>query len=182
MEIIDFRVRPRTEFFLKDVVPKVIPAYEKYVEVFHMEPRLTLTSLDESVAEMTAASITRGVIFSPNASGNQKVHEACSRFPDHYYGLAGIDITEGVTKGVADLERAYDELGLLGLSLSPFMTGIRPDDPRYYPLYALSDRQGKFVQIHSAVHFNPAVYKGDTLCYAFSYIRLCIYFSFKMNG
>ena len=157
MEIIDFRVRPRTEFFLKGIVPKVLPAYEKYVELFHMEPRIKITSLAESVVEMTAASITHGVIFSPNASGNHTVHEACSQFQDHYYGLAGIDITEGVTRGVEDLERAYEELGLLGLCLSPFMTGVRPDDPRYYPLYALSDRKGKLLQIHSAVHFNPAV-------------------------
>ena len=157
MEIIDFRVRPRTEFFMRDLVPTVIPAYEEYVKLFHMEPRLKLTSIDESVAEMTAASITCGVIFSPNASGNHMVHEICSRFPNHYYGLAGIDITEGVTRGVEDLERAYDEQGLLGFSLCPFMTCIRPDDPRYYPLYALSERKGKLIQIHSAVHFNPAV-------------------------
>lgn len=106
MEIIDFRLRPRTEFFFKDLVPKVIPAYEAYVELFHMEPRLTLTSLAESVAEMTAASIAHGVIFSSRASGNQEVHDACCRFPDNYYGLAGIDITEGVTRGVEDLGRA----------------------------------------------------------------------------
>jgi uncharacterized protein len=56
-----------------------------------------------------------------------------------------------------ELERAYDQYGLPGWSLSSFMTGVAADDRRYYPLYALSERLGKTVQIHSAGHFNPSV-------------------------
>ena len=125
--------------------------------MFRIEPRLRLGTLQESVEEMTAGDVTHGVIFSGNAEGNLQVAEACRQFPDNYYGLAGIDITEGVTRGMLDLEKAYFDLGLPGLGLSPFMTGIPADDPRYYPLHALSEKAGRMVQIHSAAHFNPDV-------------------------
>ncbi|NOZ01643.1 MAG: amidohydrolase [Deltaproteobacteria bacterium] len=148
-------MRPRTAYFFKDLVPDVIPAYRTYVKMFHIEPRLRLVSMEESVAEMTSGEVTHGVIFSGSAEGNLKVRDACRQFPDQYIGMAGIDITRGVTRGMKDLEQAYDEFGLAGLSLSPFMTGIPADDPRYFPLYALSEKAGKVVQIHSAVHFNP---------------------------
>ena len=155
MTIIDFRVRPRTAYFFKDLVPDVIPAYRAYVKMFHIEPRLRLVSMEESVAEMTSGEVTHGVIFSGSAEGNLKVRDACRKFPDQYIGLAGIDITRGVTRGMLDLEQAYEEYGLAGLSLSSFTTGIPADDPRYFPLYALSEKADKVVQIHCAVHFNP---------------------------
>lgn len=157
MPVIDFRVRPHTAYFFKNLVPTVIPAYQAYVKMFHGEPRLRLKTLEESVVEMTSGEVTHGVIFSDSAEGNLEVRSACRQFPDRYYGLAGIDITKGVTKGMLDLDKAYQEYGLLGLSLSAFMTGIPADDPRYFPLYALSDKAGRMVQIHSAAHFNPAV-------------------------
>ena len=155
MAVIDFRVRPRTAYFFKDLVPNVIPAYKTYVEMFGIEPRLRLVTLEESVAEMTAGDVTHGVVFSGSAEGNREVREACQAFPSQFFGLAGIDIKAGVTQGVQDLEKAYGEYGLLGLSISSFMTGVPADDPRYYPLYALSERARKVVQIHSAAHFNP---------------------------
>lgn len=157
MTVIDFRVRPRTAYFFKDMVPTVIPEYRAYLKMFHAGPRLRIGTLEESVVEMTSGEVTHGVIFSDSAEGNLEVCAACRQFPDRYYGLAGIDITKGVTKGVFDLDKAYHEYGLLGLSLSAFMTGIPADDPRYFPLYALSDKAGRMVQIHSAAHFNPAV-------------------------
>ena len=157
MKIIDFRVRPRTAHFYRDLVPEVIAAFRMYVKMFHIEPRLQIGPLAESVEEMTAGGVTRGVIFGSNAADNLEVQAACRSFPDNYYGLAGIDVTDGVTRGMKDLDRAYGELGLLGLSMSPFMTGIPATDPRNYPLYALSEEAGKVVQIHSAAHFNPAV-------------------------
>lgn len=157
MSVIDFRVRPRTAYFFKDLVPTVIPAYQAYVKIFHGESRLRLGTIEESVAEMTSGEITHGVIFSDSSEGNLEVFAACRQFPHRYYGLAGIDITKGVTKGMIDLEKAYKEYGLLGLNLSAFMTGIPADDPRYFPLYALSDKAGRMVQIHSAAHLNPAV-------------------------
>jgi len=71
--------------------------------------------------------------------------------------LAGIDIREGVTQGVADLEIAYLEYGLSGLTLTPCLSGVSATDPRYYPLYALSEKMDRLVHIHSSQHFNPAL-------------------------
>lgn len=121
-----------------------------------MEDRLTLAPLEESVKEMTAQGITKGVIFPGSFAGSKEVLDVIKAYPETYIGLAEIDITEGVTEGVEDLEQSYSEFGFRGMTLSPFLTGIYATDPRYYPLYSLSERMGKAVQIHSSTHFNPA--------------------------
>jgi predicted TIM-barrel fold metal-dependent hydrolase len=160
MEIIDFRVRPQTPYFYRNIWPDTIPAFQPYVKLFKATPgddRLSHKPVEQSIEQMAGHGISRAVIFAGDADGNLEVSKICKQHPDTYVGLAGVDIRQGTSKGVEDLERAYTEYGLLGLSLSPFSAGIPPDDPRYYPLYALSERMGKVFQCHSAIHYNPAV-------------------------
>ncbi len=160
MEIIDFRVRPQTEFFYRKIYPNPIPAFEPYIRLFKATPgddRLSFKPIEDSIEEMGAHGITRAVVFGGDEEGNKAVFEVCEKYPKTYIGLAGIDVTHGVSKGVEDLETAYRDYGLRGLSLSPFVTGIRPDDSRYYPLYALSEKMGRVLQCHSAIHYNPEV-------------------------
>jgi uncharacterized protein len=155
MKILDFRTRPRTEYFFKDIAPKPIPAFEWYFSVYHMDDRLTMAPLEDTVEEMRAAGITQGVIFSGNFGGIEHVYEACRKYPDVFIGMTSIDVNEGVTKSMLDLEKAFNEYNIHGMTLSPFISGIYPTDPRHYPLYALCERMGKCVQIHSSTHFNP---------------------------
>ncbi len=158
MEIIDFRVRPQTEYFYRNIYPKAIPAFQPYVMLFKPDDdRLRYKTIEDSIEQMKGEGINRAVIFGGDAEGNKEVYEVCKKYPDTYIGLAGIDISQGITKGVKDLEIAYNDYGLSGLSMGPFVTGIYPNDSRYYPLYALSERMGKVLQCHSAIHFNPTV-------------------------
>ncbi len=155
MDIIDFRTRPRTAFFYRNILPEPIPAFKRYFSHYHIDTRLTLAPLSESVKEMQSAGVSRGVIFPGSYEGVGEVLDVINEFPDTYIGMAEIDISKGVTKGVRDLERCYKEHGFKGMTLSPFLTGIYPTDPKYYPLYYLSEKMGKPVQIHSSTHFNP---------------------------
>ena len=160
MEILDFRVRPQTDYFYRNIYPNTIPAYAPYIRLFDMseeDGRLIKKPIEQSIDEMARQGITKGVIFAGEAEGNKEVFKVCSQYPDTYIGLAGINITQGVSKGVEDLEQALDEYGLKGLSLGPFATGIPATDPRYYPLYSLLERKGKVLQCHSAIHYNPDV-------------------------
>lgn len=155
MEVIDFRTRPRTPYFYRDLVPRVKPHLKSYVKMYNIEPRLSLTSLSESIREMNSSGVTHGVIFAANAEGNREVYNACRQHPEFYTGLAGVDLSKGATESYMKLEQAYEEFRLAGLTLSPCITGIYSTDPRCYPLYALSEKLGKMVQIHSSIHFIP---------------------------
>ena len=55
--------------------------------------------------------------------------------PDRFYGLAGIDPTEGM-EGVRSLERAVKEFGFIGAHSYPHWFELSPDDRKYYPFYA----------------------------------------------
>ena len=161
MEIVDFRVRPRTTNFYRSIYPTLIPELKNYERIFDYDGRARKrripSTFEESIEEMRQGGVSKGVIFAGNGANNQEVFETCARFPDVYYGLADADPREGVGKTFADLERAYVEYNLKGLNLSPWWTGVSPLDSRCYPLYALSEKLGKMVQIHSSIHYNTRV-------------------------
>jgi predicted TIM-barrel fold metal-dependent hydrolase len=63
------------------------------------------------------------------------VADAVQQYPNRFYGLAGIDPTEGMS-GVRQLEHAVKELGFIGAHLYPHWFELAPDHARYYPFYA----------------------------------------------
>ena len=65
----------------------------------------------------------------------ETVADAVQRHPDRFYGLAGIDPTEGMN-GVRALARAVTEYGFIGAHLYPHWFELAPDHARYYPFYA----------------------------------------------
>ncbi|MFN8557288.1 MAG: amidohydrolase family protein [Dehalococcoidia bacterium] len=71
-------------------------------------------------------------------TSNHTPYEAVARVieqhPDRFYGLAGVDPTEGMSS-VRQLEEAITGMGFVGAHL--YRTGsLPPDDRRYYPFYA----------------------------------------------
>lgn len=155
MEIIDFRTRPRTAYYYRQIHPKPIPEVELYFKVYHMEGQMGLTSLEESVAEMQAAGISKGVVFSGDFEHCKQVYEDCKKFPDTLIPMTEIDISQGVLKSKRELEYAFKEYDFKGMTLSPFISGVYPTDSRLFPLYALCEEMGKPVHVHSSTHFNP---------------------------
>ena len=65
----------------------------------------------------------------------QVVADAVRAHPDRFYGIAGIDPTEGMN-GVRELERAVGELGFIGAHVYPHWFELAPDHAKYYPFYA----------------------------------------------
>lgn len=63
------------------------------------------------------------------------VAEAVNKYPNRFYGLAGIDPTEGM-KGVRELERAVKDFGFVGAHVYPHWFNLPPDHAKYYPFYA----------------------------------------------
>ena len=63
------------------------------------------------------------------------VADACTKYPDRFYGLAGIDPFEGMD-GVRAFEDAVTNMGFIGAHLYPHWFELAPDHAKYYPFYA----------------------------------------------
>ena len=63
------------------------------------------------------------------------VADAVNQYPDRFYGLAGLDPTEGMD-GVRQLEKGVNEYGFIGAHFYPHWFELAPDHAKWYPFYA----------------------------------------------
>jgi uncharacterized protein len=124
------------------------PAWKKDFFVGKMKADTGLMeglSLEQMIARMDAAGIERAFLVAPK-SGRvglpgcyhlpyDVIARAVARHPDRFYGLAGIDPTEGMD-GVRALEQAVKNDGFIGAHCYPHWFELAPDHARYYPFYA----------------------------------------------
>jgi predicted TIM-barrel fold metal-dependent hydrolase len=103
-------------------------------------------TLERLLEKMDNAGIERAMLISaksgpvPGSPANyhipdEMVAEAVRKCPERFYGLAGIDPTQGM-RGVRALEHAVKELGFIGAHFYPHWFEMAPDHPKYYPFYA----------------------------------------------
>lgn len=74
------------------------------------------------------------------------VAEAINKYPDRFYGLAGLDASEGM-HGVRELEKAVKEYGFIGAHFYPHWFELAPDHAKWYPFYAKCVELGIPVQL-----------------------------------
>lgn len=102
-------------------------------------------SIAEMLRRMDHAGIERAFLIAPKVGrlGHpstwhlpyEVVLGAVKNHPDRFFGLAGVDPTEGM-KGVGELQRAVEEYGFVGAHGYPHWFEIAPDQARWYPIYA----------------------------------------------
>ncbi|MEO8545514.1 MAG: amidohydrolase family protein [Burkholderiaceae bacterium] len=102
-------------------------------------------SLDTMLARMDAAGIERAMLVAAKVGDKnhpscyhvpyELVRDAVRQYPDRFYGLAGLDPTEGM-RGVRQLEQAVKEYGFIGAHFYPHWFELAPDHARWYPFYA----------------------------------------------
>jgi predicted TIM-barrel fold metal-dependent hydrolase len=152
--MIDFRVRLRTPEALKAWVPKPIPQFEKYVEFYKMKPRLTYQTPKETIDEMKKAGITKAVLCSGSAEGNQFISEMCKNHSDVFLGIAGAKLDKGILNAYRELKTSFKG-GLLGFNFGGLLQSppMAIDDRKLYPLYALCSDHDACVIVHSSLHY-----------------------------
>jgi predicted TIM-barrel fold metal-dependent hydrolase len=102
-------------------------------------------SHEQMLALMDAAGIERAFLIATKTGrlglpGSwhlpyEIVADAVRRHPGRFYGLAGLDPTEGMD-GVRALERAVKDLGFIGAHMYPHWFELAPDHAKWYPFYA----------------------------------------------
>ncbi|MGE0310800.1 MAG: amidohydrolase family protein [Lautropia sp.] len=102
-------------------------------------------SLETMLAQMDAAGTERAMLVAAKVGPRhhpacyhvpyEMVRDAVRRHPDRFYGLAGLDPTEGMA-GVRALERAVRDDGFIGAHFYPHWFELAPDHARWYPFYA----------------------------------------------
>ena len=100
---------------------------------------------EEMLRRMDEAGIEKSFLIAPKIGREglpaayhvpyQIVVDAVKKYPDRFYGLAGIDPFEGMS-GVRALEQAINEFGFIGAHVYPHWFELAPDHAKYYPFYA----------------------------------------------
>jgi predicted TIM-barrel fold metal-dependent hydrolase len=102
-------------------------------------------SIREYQRKMDRAGIERSLLIAVRAGDMrirgsaelpyEMVAKICSKYPNRFSGLAGIDPTRGM-QGLRELEYAVRELGFVGAHWYPHWFSMTPDAPQIYPYYA----------------------------------------------
>ena len=76
MNIIDFRVRLRTEQLLKPWDPSnPAPHFEQYIKLYKMEPRLSPMPVDDFLDYMHSEGVSKAVVCGGNEEDNTHLME-----------------------------------------------------------------------------------------------------------
>ena len=113
-------------------------------------------TLSEILRRMDAARIEKACVLATKsgpATAKYAFHipyevvaDAVRRHPDRFFGLAGIDPTQGMA-GVRELERAVNDLGFIGAHFYPHWFELAPDHAKVYPFYAKCVELGVPIQL-----------------------------------
>lgn len=154
MRVIDMRCRPA---YLHDFFG-ANPGSAGYATARWLNRRVGTRGSDEHFArsltpegfigEVREAGLSKAVVVGRHTPGqhlpNDFIHEITHPHQE-LLGIAGIDPTlQGIEGALAEIDRAIDQLGLVGIDLEPgFATPARhPDDPLYFPIYEHLSRRG----------------------------------------
>lgn len=113
-------------------------------------------TLEQMLERMTAAGVERGFLVAAR-SGRQGIKgsyhmpyelvaRACEKFPGRFYGLAGVDPTQGMN-GLRAFEDAVKNMGFIGAHYYPHWFEIAPDHAKLYPFYAKCCELGVPIQM-----------------------------------
>lgn len=164
MDVVDFRIRFRTEHMLGPWNPDdPAPHFSQYIELYKMRPRLTAMDMSEYVATMKSGGVSRGVVCGGSIEDNDhlmEVHRSLDEDP--FYYIAGVHPKYGVRRNLEELERCR-EAGFLGANISPYIWGVPANASVLYPIYAYCESHNLVAIVHGSLHYNrfQSMWLGD---------------------
>lgn len=164
MDVVDFRVRLRTEHMLGPWDPEdPAPHFSQYIDLYKMRSRLTPLTMTEYVAEMRRGGVSRAVVCGGSVEDNDHLMAVRESLDDDpFYYIAGIHPRYGVRRNLEELERCR-EAGFLGVNVSPWIWGIPANASVLYPVYAYCESHALVAIVHGSLHYNryQSMWLGD---------------------
>lgn len=139
MKVIDFRFRPNTPEIISGIAnSNMFRAACKAIGFEKRQPQ----PLEQIVEDLDKRGVVLSVISGRDSettygspANNGSVLAFCRAYPERFIGFWGLDPHKGMA-AVRELRHAVNELGMRGASIDPYLAHMRPDDARYYPIYA----------------------------------------------
>ena len=93
---------------------------------------------------------------------NDGMAELVRDHPDRFAGFCAAVSLDDVDTAIAEAERAFDELGAVGVQMYTHFHGGPMDDERFFPFYeAVARRGNKMIQVHPCRDASWADYKTE---------------------
>ncbi len=165
MDVVDFRVRLRTEHMLGPWDPDdPAPHFAQYIDLYKMRPRLTPMSMPDYIENMNSGGVARGVVCGGSIEDNDHLMEVRESLgdADPFYYIAGVHPKYGVRRNLEELERCR-QAGFLGANISPYIWGVAANEAVLYPIYAYCESHGLVAIVHGSLHYNrfQSMWLGD---------------------
>ncbi|MCM3766944.1 amidohydrolase family protein [Neobacillus niacini] len=125
--------------------------YAKLESEFSMENFLTMLS-DANVVYHAIHNMDYGRDGSKPPADHDYVAELLKRYPDRFIGFAGYNPHKG-TESLKIVRKALTEQGYKAVVIPPYEHGVKADDRKYYPLYALCEELDIPIWIHSSINY-----------------------------
>lgn len=113
---------------------------------------------DTVVRQMDRDGVAHQVLMScgsPTDDGedvNSRVAAVARQHPDRLQAWAGIDLARPES-ALAEVERCH-AMGMRGLAVTPFWSGVEPRDPACDPVYRRAQELGMALWLHTGNHFS----------------------------
>ena len=153
MQIIDTHAQLWTAEAIMSMPEKM---REGYIRVFGEN----LPTLEDTIADMDAAGVSKSVIVAVDAEtrwdyrvANELVAEAVSANPDRLIGFASVDPHKGKAAR-KELRRAVEEDDMRGLKILPHLAECHVNDSLMFPLYEEAQDLGVPVLFHMGTQFH----------------------------
>lgn len=151
--IIDFRVRPPLRDGADDPPAELPETMRRYVAEYQLDEKIQATYADMSAKARAAGidvCVVQAEIEAPPAKRlNDRVKEIVDRDPARFIGFGGIDPTEPGAQ--REVTRALDELGLRGINIQPWASGMKPDDPDCLWVFESCAERGVPITVHTGM-------------------------------
>jgi len=153
VHIIDFRVQiPKTRRSVERVDLML-----RYSDVFDLEQ--VSYREQELLRSLREAGIAMAVIQAEWDSGdyralNDRVAEPVRRHP-HFVGFGAVDLSDGYA-AAQEVRRCVEELGLVGINVQPFASGIHADSAACYPVYTRCRDYDIPIAVHTGINYSSA--------------------------
>jgi len=122
------------------------------------DPEMRLRAMDEAGVQTQLLSYTCPNCYWADGKAaetvaramNDHLADVCARWPDRFRGLGSVPLQD-VDLALKELERAVDQLGMLGLIILANVNETPLDDPRFEPFWAALDARRLPVLLHPTV-------------------------------